>query len=476
MLRLSRVPWVIVAMATALPVAFAEAPEKPTFYKDVLPILQENCQVCHRPEGANLGGMIAPMSFATYEETRPWAKAMAKNVAAGSMPPWHAAPEHHGVFNNERTLTQDQIDTIVRWARQGAKKGSPKEAPEQREWPVAGGWTIGEPDLIVKMPESYFVKDDVEDLYVSFQTKITQEMLPEDRWMKAIEFRPGSPVVHHIIALPLGGIAPGNDATVYPDGLAMKLRSGTTVSWQMHYHKEPGPGTGSWDQSMAAIKFYPKDAVIQHELEVESLGRFDFAIPPGDPNYTMQVDYIFPRDTQIVSLMPHMHLRGKSATYEAFYPDGSSEILLNVPRYDFNWQTAYRFKDFKQIPAGTKLVFTAVWDNSDENPYNPDPTETVYWGQPTTAEMGFGFMGYFETDPSQQAHAAAATRSRRRGLPPLTQIVKMMDKNKDGKLSKEEAVGPLKNFFSRIDLNEDGFIDMDEAETAQKLLAQRGGN
>jgi len=452
----------------------AEVPEQPTFTKDVLPILQESCQVCHRPNGANLGGMVAPMAFTTYAETRPWAKAIAKNVDSRTMPPWHAAPEHSGVFVNERSLSQDDIDTLVTWANNGAVRGNPKDAPDMIEWPNSDGWTIGEPDLVLAMPEAYFVDDDVEDIYRNFDTKITSDLLPEDRWMKAVEFRPGSPVVHHIIARPLGGIAPGNDPTVHPDGLATKLRTGTTVTWQMHYHKEPGAGTGMYDQSSVAIKFYPEDAEIEHVLDSESLGRFDFAIPAGDANYTMQVEHVFPRDSQIVSFLPHMHLRGKAATYEAFYPDGTSEMLLRVPAYDFNWQTTYRFDEFKDVPAGTKLVFTAIWDNSEDNPYNPDPTDTVFWGEPTTDEMGFGFMGFIETDPTQEP--LEGTQRQRRGMPPLTQILSMMDADKDGKMSEEEARGPLKNFFGQMDQNGDGFVDMEEAEAAQSMMGgSRGG-
>lgn len=365
-----------------------------TFSKDVLPILQESCQDCHRPNGANLGGMVAPMAFITYEETRPWAKSIAKRVASREMPPWDATPEFNGLFHNERTLTQEEIDTIVTWVKQGAKQGDPADAPAPREFPDTGGWQIGTPDLIVKMPERFFVEDDVEDLYVDFEAVLTDDQHPEDRYIKSIEFRPGSPVVHHIISNPLGGIAPGNDPTVYPDGYGQMLRRGSSVSFEMHYHKEPGPGTGVWDQSMAAIKFYPKDEKPEHLIQMALLENMHFKIPPGDPNYMEESEETFDDDILVLSYTPHMHLRGKSAKYTALYPDGRIENLLEVPEYDFNWQTSYRYKEPKLLPAGTKVHLAMAWDNSAGNPSNPDPTKTVTFGEPTTAEMFFGFMNY----------------------------------------------------------------------------------
>jgi hypothetical protein len=228
---------------------------------------------------------------------------------------------------------------------------------------------------------------------------ITEEMLPEARWLKAIEFRAGSGVVHHIIARPFGGNAPGNDADIFPEGIGRLLKPGTEVRWQMHYHKESGPGTGVWDQSVVGVKYYENAADVKFPMDGDSLGSFRFAIPPGDPNYVVEKEFEFPEDALVVQLMPHMHLRGKSAKYEAIYPDGRRELLLNVPKYDFNWQTTYLFKEFKPMPKGSKIKLTTVFDNSSENPHNPDPTETVRWGEPTTAEMSFGWMGYISPTP-----------------------------------------------------------------------------
>lgn len=464
----------------------AHSAEKPTFYGEVLPILQENCQVCHRPNGANLGGMVAPMAFTGYEDTRPWARAIAKNVASGYMPPWHASAEQTGVFLNERTLSKAEIDTLVRWAETGASRGNPKDAPAPVSWPSDEGWTIGEPDLIVKMPEPYFVEDDVEDQYVNFRTELTEEMLPEDRWLQAIEFRPGSPVVHHIIAPPLGGIAPGNQPTIYREGLGRKLSKGSTVSWQMHYHKEPGEGTGVWDQSMAALKFYPKDAKISQVIGSESLGRFDFLIPPGDANYSIQTQYTFDHDVKLLQLMPHMHVRGKSAKYEVTYPDGREEVVLDVPQYDFNWQTAYEFADLKAIPKGTQMTLTTTWDNSTANPHNPDPTKSVHWGQPTTDEMSFGFMQFVYANPEDAPTASSGLfgggnrggregrGGRRGGGFDIGQMLEQADANGDGQIARSEVPEQFGRFFGRMDTNGDDVIDAEEIERVKQFSGSRG--
>jgi hypothetical protein len=169
----------------------------------------------------------------------------------------------------------------------------------------------------------------------------------------------------------------------------------------MHYHKEPGAGTGVWDQSKVALKFYPAGYKPEHPVVVDPLAKSDFVIPPGDPAYTYTTSTKFERDSLLLQLLPHMHLRGKSAKYIAHYPDGTQEVLLEVPRYDFNWQTSYNYPEEspKRIPAGTEVEFIATWDNSADNPHNPDPTVEVRFGEPTTAEMMFGFLTYADAEP-----------------------------------------------------------------------------
>jgi len=375
------------------------AADAPTFYADVLPILQENCQVCHVQNGLDLGGMKAPMSFVSYEETRRYATRIARAVESGYMPPWSAAPEQHGVFKNERVLAPGDKQTLISWAQGGTPAGDPADAPPAKHFASnETGWSIGEPDLILTLPEPYLVADEIEDQYVDIPVTISEDLLPEDRWVKAVEFHAGSSAVHHIIANPIGGIAPGVAPTVNPDGFGTVLRKGTTVVFNMHYHKEAGPGTAVYDKSSVGIVFYEPGETIEHVVGGNDLGMYQFKIPPNDPNYSFSSSYTFAEDSKILSMTPHMHLRGKAALYTITRPGGETETLLNVPEYDFNWQHTYQFKEPVFAPAGSRVDLTLWWDNSADNPANPNPNREVGFGQPTTDEMGFGFMNFISAE------------------------------------------------------------------------------
>ncbi len=397
-----------------------------TFYRDVLPILQDNCQECHRTDGANYGGMRAPMAFTTYEDTRPWARSIAKQVQSGEMPPWDAHPRHNGVFSNERVLTEEEKATLLDWASSGATPGDPSNAPPPRVFEIQNGWLIGEPDLVVTMTEPYEVGDDVDDLYAAFSVDLTEEMLPDDRWVVAFQCKPDSGVIHHfnlhllepdangelppppefpnqmqIAPSPenagqyMGGTASGSDANVYPDGFGFLLKKGSRVTFDIHYHKESGPGTAVFDQSSIGFKFADKELSRKLGSGVSSLMKFDFAIPANDPNYQVgPLSTVVQQDTDVISLMPHMHMRGKAAKFEAFYPDGTSEVLLEVPRYDFSWQIVYYYEQLKRLPKGTRIEYTAWYDNSSDRAalYGFDNERVVRFGQPSTDEMVMGFI------------------------------------------------------------------------------------
>lgn len=376
---------------------------KVTFTKDILPILQENCIDCHRENGANMGGMVAPMAFQTYREVRPWAKAIVKAVTDRQMPPWDAAQQHNGEFMGERGLTDQEIATIQKWVETGSTRGNPADAPEPKVYADTDGWQIGEPDMVLSMPEPFWVEDSMLDETYNFPMTISKEALPNDRWIKSVEFRPGSEAVHHIIVRPYGGIAPGNIPKTYRDGYSEKAKAGQDVTWNMHYHKEPGPGTGMWDQSSLGVVFYPEGYEPEHVLNTVPLGPFGFEIPPHAKDYAASAEYTFPKDALISRMMPHMHYRGTKVLYELSYPDGESETLLSVPEYDFNWQTIYRFKEPKQVPAGTTVKLTGWWDNSEDNPFNPDPNRAITWGEATHEEMLFGWLTYANIDEDATA-------------------------------------------------------------------------
>lgn len=406
----------------------------PTFYRTVLPILQDNCQECHRTAGANYGGMVAPMSLTTFEEVRPWTKSILKQVETGLMPPWHAAEQHHGEFSNERSLTDEEKATLLQWASTGAARGNPADAPPPRVFPSTNGWSIGEPNLVVAMPEPYFVADEVDDQYTAFTVDLTDEMLPEDRWITAFQCKPGSKIIHHFnchllypdkegklppppdqpesdkvapegAGLYIGGVSSGTDANIYPEGFALLLKKGTRVTFDIHYHKEPGAGTAVTDLSHIGFKL-SEDPPERAIGGVPPLMRFDINIAPENPRHQIgPVAYMLPKAVDVISLMPHMHMRGTEAKFEFIYPDGTRETALHVPRYDFSWQTVYYYNEMKRLPAGTRLEFTAWYDNSPEMAAERgfDSTQTVTYGQKSTDEMMMGFiMASVAEEPSEE--------------------------------------------------------------------------
>lgn len=388
-----------------------------TFYRDVLPILQSKCQDCHRAAGMTNSGMVAPMSFESYEESRPWAKSIAREVKARNMPPWYAAHEFDGVFELERRLSDEQIATLVRWAQSGAARGDAADAPPPREFPSSSGWTMGEPDLIIKMPEPYWVEDDIEDIQPSFSVVLTEDLLPEDRWIHWIEFRPGNPdLVHHggarvtpldehgepvvdpISGGKIIGTAPGDGPDVWPVGYGKLLRQGSRITFGLHYHKEPGPGTGGWDQSMIAIKFHTEP--VKYVVRAAGVSSRGWEIPPHHPNWRVGAVRVFEEDSYIINMMPHMHTRGKAAKYELVYPDNSREVLLDVPRYNYNWQLTYTYRDPKFVPAGSRLEVSMWFDNSDDNPFMIEPgNRAVGFGGMTVDEMNIGWTEYSNAVP-----------------------------------------------------------------------------
>jgi mono/diheme cytochrome c family protein len=408
----------------------ATGAEAPTFERDVLPILQENCQSCHRPSGANMSGMIAPMSFMSYQEVRPWSKAIAKAVANREMPPWHASAASHGVFKNERTLTDAEVATVTDWAKTGAKRGNPADAPPPRDfenlgWHLAG--ELGEPDLVLKMPEPYWVADDVQDVQPRIEIPITDEQVPELKWVRAIEYRPGSEVVHHIVGFVskpgeegdldrrsnFGQIASGTDPQAYAEGYGLPLYPGSTVGLSMHYHKEAGPGTGVWDQSEIAVWFHDKPVV--HPLESSTISHGGFEIPPKHASWSVIGGRTWDEPFRILELLPHTHLRGAAMKYVAYYPDGSSEVLLDVPKYDYNWQTAYEYAEYKDMPGGTRIEFEIVYDNSPEmaEERNFNSNRAVRFGGPTTDEMDLGWLTWCYQEEGKMPDRAGMSERQR---------------------------------------------------------------
>lgn len=363
-----------------------------TYSKDVAPILYKNCVECHRPT------MFAPMSLLTYEDTRPWARAIRQRVAKREMPPWSAdAPL--GTFKNDSRLAQKDVDTIVAWVDGGAVKGSDRDLPPMPQF--ANDWTIGKPDAIFTMTEEFKVPAEgaVPYQYIRIPTNLT-----EDKWIQALEIRPGNrAVVHHVIAnaqpmglgaadertagrVGLGGVTPNKPGIVYEPGVAKLLPARSEIILQMHYTTNGAPTTDRTSIGVVYAKEPPKKT-----LDGGMVLSLAFAIPPGADRHEVRASTTIKQDTVLTMMTPHMHVRGKDMTYVAHYPDGRSETLLSVPKYDFNWQITYEFAQPKVLPKDTKLEVIAHFDNSAGNLYNPDPSQTVRWGDQTWEEMMIGF-------------------------------------------------------------------------------------
>jgi hypothetical protein len=394
-----RVP-LIAAVVAALTVgapAFAAttADAGPNYNHDVAPILAKSCVSCHRPN------QIGPMSLLTYDEVRPWAKSIAKNVQDGTMPPWHADPSF-GHFANDRRLGATEIDTLVRWVQSGAPEGDAADRPAPPTF-ADDEWLLGEPDLVVTL-EEVSVPAGKSDL---FPKLIGRVMLPEDRWIQAVEFRAGNrKVLHHIIAFQvkgfnepdpqggwLGAWAAGTDPMVFPPGTGRLLQKGANILADMHYHPAD---TDEKDTTRIGIHFV--DGTPSKELVNIWVQNDGFEIPAGAPNHEVVSTYKVWQSGKIMGLIPHMHYRGKDFKFTAYYPDGRQEVLLNVPRWDFNWQTNYALAQPLAVPAGTRIECVAHYDNSADNPANPDPNRNVPFGLESYDEMMIGFVDFVVDD------------------------------------------------------------------------------
>jgi len=366
----------------------------PTFSKDVAPIFYNRCAECHRPT------MYAPMSLLTYEDARPFARSIKQRVVARAMPPWGAdAP--HGMFKNDPSLTQQEIDTIVAWVDGGAPKGEDKDLPKKPEF--AEGWTIGKPDAVFEMEEEFRIPADgaIPYKYMRVPTHLT-----EDKWIQAIEIRPGAAAqVHHVIAFTqaagakvseagvlgptnIGGTTPNKPGITYPMGVGRLLRGNSDIVLQMHYTTNGKEATDRTRVGIIYAKEPPKKLAAGGMVLQPR-----FIIPAYDGNAEVKGITKIQRDTVVTTLTPHMHVRGKDMTYIAHYPDGTTETLLHVPKYDFNWQITYELATPKVLPKGTEVEVIAHYDNSPNNKFNPDPSKDVRWGDQTWEEMMIGFFG-----------------------------------------------------------------------------------
>jgi hypothetical protein len=346
---------------------------------------------------------VGPFPLEKYDDARGHAAMIREVVDDRRMPPWHADPRY-GKFSNDRRLSPRERSTLLAWVDHGAPLGDPAALPAPRTFPEK--WTIGTPDAVFEIPAPQVVaaQGTLDYVHVRVPTHFK-----EDRWIQAAEAQPGDrAVVHHIIVYVddhggrrrrggeahLCGFAPGDLPTVLPAGTAKKIPAGSDLIFQIHYTPN---GTMRTDRSR--VGFIYAKAPVEHQAYTHGIAQRRFLIPPGADNYPVASSFTFPRDAHLLSFMPHMHLRGKSFEYRATYPDGTSEVLLSVPAYDFGWQTAYALATPKAMPKGTRIDCQAHYDNSAGNPANPDPKRAVTWGDQTFEEMMIGYIDYTDDDP-----------------------------------------------------------------------------
>ena len=360
----------------------AQAPEQasPTYHREVSRILQQNCVECHHKGGAG------PFALESLEDVRRKSGMIGNVVEEGSMPPWFPAPGT-GPWLKERRLTADERGTLLRWLAAGAPEGDASDAPRARQWP--DGWRIGEPDLVFATPESFQVP--AEGL-VDLQFSVTDEATPADMWVQSIQVLPEAPqVVHHVMVFLRApgkpqeffyGYRPGCDPLVYDDSVARFVPAGSRFRFAVHYAPN---GVAVSDRTR--LGFVRARRPPNFEAIMRTLSNEDLFIPAGADHVSVTASFEMPWRIMIRSLFPHMHLRGKGFRLEAFLPDSTRELLIELDTWDIDWQYSYDFREWRTYPMGTKLVATAWYDNSAANPDNPDPTVDVRHGQRTNDEM-----------------------------------------------------------------------------------------
>jgi hypothetical protein len=391
--------------------------KSPTFAKDITPIFQEKCQDCHRK------GSMAPMSLVTYEETRPWAKAIKQRVASRNMPPWHL-DKTVGIqqFQNDISLSDDQISTIVRWVDAGAPLGDVKDMPPAKQWPTDDGWKLaaqfGQPDFVLKS-EAYTMPAHGQDVWFK---PLTDVPVTEPRWVRAVEMRPGTPagrrITHHVLARLLqdekdalaindgSGTLPGSagllmewaigkNYDVYRPNTGKLLLPGSQIWWEMHLH---AVGEEIRDHAELAVYLYPKGQEPKYRTRLTLFGAQASQGSPLDikPNTISETEnfHVLPQPARLENFQPHMHLRGKAMAIEAILPNGTRQMLSYVDHFNFQWMTNYIYADDAApvLPKGTIIHVTAWHDNTAANPNNPDPLQWVGWGDRTVDEMAHAWV------------------------------------------------------------------------------------
>lgn len=374
-----------------------------SYVNDIAPILKERCVSCHTEGG------IAPFALSNHQMVRGWSPMIREVVYTKRMPPGQIDPEFVHDFRDVSHITVEETQKLISWIDAGAVNESDSD-PLATASVASPKWSYGEPDMVIKVPPQQIPATGVQD-YRNLPVPLNLE---EDVWVKAVEFEAGdTTVLHHIIAfaygpngvnefevlnqgIGLGAYAPGNEVNTYPEGAGFPLRAGGGLLLQMHYTT-----SGKETTDASEIALYLWDEKPERQVMGGSAGEMNINVPPFERRHEMVATAKFRKDSYLTMVGPHMHYRGYDANFVIRYPDGREEEILNVPNYQFNWQKVYDFKEPRFVPAGSELVFSGTFDNSETNPFNPDPSQTLTWGEQTWQEMFFGFYRFVEADSGE---------------------------------------------------------------------------
>jgi thiol-disulfide isomerase/thioredoxin/mono/diheme cytochrome c family protein len=460
-----------------------------TYSRDIARIIQNNCVECHRAGG------VGPFALDSFESVSRRANMIRAVTQEGTMPPWFAAPlpdaNGHSLWSNDRSLSDEEKRAIVAWIEAGKPEGDRADLPLPRIHPE-GKWTIGQPDAVFQLPEPIAIKAEGT---MPYQNVLVPTNLSQNRWVKAVQIVPTDPsVVHHVLVFVLdeetandpvarrrlgadeaGGYwaayVPGNDSYVLGDGFARRLPARSSLLFQIHYTPN---GKATQDQLKLGVVF--TDEAPKHLVRTASVVDRRISIPPGAENHRESGELRVPADAKILAFMPHMHVRGKAYRYEIELPNGGGRrMLLDIPKYDFNWQLRYELREPLDVPLGSVIHGTAWYDNSTNNPANPDPKQTVRWGPQTDDEMMLGYIEYYivNDDPTRPDNLAPGSTPRRglgggagggpagRGAA-FERLREQFDANDDGKIEKREVPENLHRQFDRLDRSKDGVLTKDD--------------
>lgn len=428
------------------------------YYDDIFPIVQNHCVMCHREQG------IGPFALQTAEQLAAHAGMIQQVVDDRTMPPWFAAedPQRPHQWMNRSALSESDRATLLAWLEGDQKIGPRPENLVTRKFPTK--WSIGEPDLVVRLPEANAVQASGFMDYIHQKIELNHS---QERWVQAVEVRPSSPeVVHHVLVYHvdqneeepridershfLAGYAPGNIGQNYPEGFAKRLPGNSTLLVQMHYTPN---GTATTDQTEIAFIF--ADHPPEHEILVTGIADTNLNIKPHTANHQETATLDVKSEAKALSFFPHMHLRGKSFRFDLIDPDGNSDTILDIPAYDFNWQLEYRLQTPLTVKPGSQIKVTGWFDNSDGNPANPAPDEWVYWGEQTFNEMLIGYVEYYYPN-DQTAQPLVAKRQR----PTTEQLFRKLDRNEDQYLEASEL--PRRQDMDGIDTDGDQKVTLEE--------------